>query len=267
MADGVATRRVVRFRETFETIDDEIVVEEPMEIRIGGEPLAVVMRTPGHDADLALGFAITEGIVTGPDSVAGVADLGEGRWELELAEGVSIDPEQFKRNFYSTSSCGVCGKASIDAIRVAQTLPPTGPSVTEAVIMSLPPTLFAGQSAFHATGGLHAAAAFTANGELVAIREDIGRHNATDKLVGVLARREWPLPPFGLMVSGRISFEIVQKAAVAGISIVCGVSAASSLAVDLAEEFGMTLVGFLRDEGFTVYTDNERIEYLGGESV
>ena len=259
MAEGVATRQVVRFRETVETIDDELVVEEPMEIRLAGEPLAVVMRTPGHDAELVLGFAITEGIVTGPDDVADVDELGEGRWELVLSEGVSIDPEQFKRNFYSTSSCGVCGKASIDAIRIAETFPPPGPVVTRDVIMSLPDLLLAGQSAFHATGGLHAAGAFTPVGEVVAVREDIGRHNATDKLIGHLARKEWPLPPVGLMVSGRVSFEIVQKAAVAGISIVCGVSAASSLAVDLAEEFDMTLIGFLRDEGFTVYTDSERI--------
>ena len=259
MAEGVATRQVVRFRDTVETIDDQLVVEEPMEIRLAGEPLAVVMRTPGHDAELALGFAITEGIVTGPDDVAHVDELGDGRWELVLSEGVSIDPEQFKRNFYSTSSCGVCGKASIDAIRIAETFPPAGPVITSDVIMSLPDLLLVAQSAFHATGGLHAAGAFTPVGELVAVREDIGRHNATDKLIGHLARKEWPLPPLGLMVSGRVSFEIVQKAAVAGISIVCGVSAASSLAVDLAEEFGMTLIGFLRDEGFTVYTGSERI--------
>jgi len=267
MADGVATRKVVRFRDVGVVVDDQIVVEEPMEIRMKGEPLAVVMRTPGHEAELALGFAITEGIVTGPKSVADVKELGEGRWELVLADGVEIDPEQFKRNFYSTSSCGVCGKASIDAIRVAHAFPPAGPSVSEAVIMSLPAALFAGQSAFHTTGGLHAAAAFTEKGDVVAIREDVGRHNATDKLVGRLAGEQWPLPPLGLMVSGRVSFEIVQKAAVAGISMVCAVSAASSLAVDLAEEFGMTLVGFLRDEGFTVYADNGRIEALGGESV
>ena len=267
MADDVTTRRVVRYRGTVESVSDALVVEEPMEIRLAGEPLAVLMRTPGADAELALGFAITEGIVVGPDDVGGVTDLGMGRWELMLAEGVTIDPEQFKRNFYSTSSCGVCGKASIDAIRVAQTFPPAGPKVSSDVIMALPALLFERQPAFHATGGLHAAAAFTPEGKLLAVREDIGRHNATDKLVGYLARREWPLAPMGLMVSGRISFEIVQKAAVAGISIVCGVSAASSLAADLAEEFGMTLVGFLRDEGFTVYTDSGRIEDLGGDSA
>lgn len=267
MADGVTTRRVVRYRDTLESVSDALVVEEPMEIRLAGEPLAVVMRTPGNDEELALGFAITEGIVAGPADVVEVDALGEGRWELMLEEGVSIDPLQFQRNFYSTSSCGVCGKASIDAIRVAKTFPPLGPTVSSDVIMSLPALLLAEQPAFHATGGLHAAAAFTPEGDVVAVREDIGRHNATDKLIGYLARREWPIPPLGLMVSGRISFEIVQKAAVAGISIVCGVSAASSLAVDLAEEFGMTLVGFLRDAGFTVYADNGRIEDLGGEGV
>lgn len=267
MADGVTTRQVVRLRDTAELVSDELVVEEPMEIRMVGEALAVLMRTPGDDAELALGFAITEGIVTGPDDIADVVEVGDGRWQLLLADGVEIDPEQFKRNFYSTSSCGVCGKASIDAIRVAHTFPPSGPVVDSDLIMSLPGLLFAGQSAFHATGGLHAAAAFTSDGKVVAAREDIGRHNATDKLVGYLARREWPIPPLGLMVSGRISFEIVQKAAVAGISIVCGVSAASSLAVDLADEFGMTLVGFLREAGFTVYSDSGRIEGLGGESV
>ena len=259
MADGVTTRRVVRYRGDVAAVSDDLAVEEPMEIRMNGEPLAVLMRTPGDDAELALGFAITEGIVSSPDDVADVVDLTMGRWELVLADGVSIDTEQFKRNFYSTSSCGVCGKASIDAIRIAETFPPAGPVVTSDVIMSLPDLLLASQSAFHATGGLHAAGAFTPVGEVVAVREDIGRHNATDKLIGHLAREEWPLPPVGLMVSGRVSFEIVQKAAVAGISILCGVSAASSLAVDLAEEFAMTLIGFLRDEGFTVYTDSERI--------
>lgn len=259
MAEGVTTRRVVRFTGKSETRSDDLVVEEPLEIRMGGESLAVVMRTPGNDAELAIGFAITEGIVAGPSDLADVEDLGMGRWSLKLADGVSIDPEQFKRNFYSTSSCGVCGKASIDAIRVAQAFPPDGPQVDASAIMSLPDRLLAEQSVFQATGGLHAAAAFLADGRLVAVREDVGRHNATDKLVGYLAVCDWPLAPMGLVVSGRISFEIVQKAAVAGISLVCGVSAASSLAVELAEEFGMTLVGFLRDEGFTIYVDHDRI--------
>jgi FdhD protein len=250
---------VVRVRQGPETVDDDLVVEEPVEIRLEGTPLAVVMRTPGHDAELVLGFAITEGIVLGPSEVAGVEDLGEGRWNLTLTEGVVVDPSRFQRNLYATSSCGVCGKASIEALRVAGAKPPPGPVVTREVLASLPGSLLAEQAAFHATGGLHAAAAYRPDGSLVAVREDVGRHNAVDKLVGSLARTEWPLRDLGLVVSGRVSFEIVQKAAVAGISLVCGVSAASSLAVDLAGEMGMTLIGFLRDQGFTLYTGPERL--------
>jgi len=266
MADGVTTRRVVRYRESVSEVSDDLVVEEPMEIRLAGRPLAVVMRTPGDDVDLALGFAITEGIVSRPDEIVEVRDLGQGRMELVLAEGVAVDPAQFQRNFYSTSSCGVCGKASIDALRVTGGHPPDGPIVEPEMVLALPGLLYEYQAAFHKTGGLHAAAGFFADGSIVGAREDVGRHNATDKLVGHLAARQWPLQPMGLVVSGRLSFEIVQKAAVAGVSIVCGVSAASSLAVELAEEFRMTLVGFLRDEGFTLYADNGRMRNVGGES-
>ncbi|HUF14870.1 MAG TPA: formate dehydrogenase accessory sulfurtransferase FdhD [Acidimicrobiia bacterium] len=240
-------------------MDDTLVVEEPLEIRLDGTALAVVMRTPGDDADLVLGFAITEGIVTTPDAVKRVVSLGGGRWDLETVDGVSIDPAQFQRNFYSTSSCGVCGKASIDAIRITGAKPPTGPVVPVEIFLSLPPRLLEAQTAFRSTGGLHAAAAFDSSGEIVAVREDVGRHNAVDKVVGHLARKGWPLPPLGLLVSGRVSFEITQKAAVAGISLVCGVSAASSLAVELAEEFEMTVIGFLREGGFTLYTGGERV--------
>lgn len=235
-----------------------------MEIRLGGVSLAVLMRTPGDDAELILGFAITEGIIDGPMDVAAIEDLGEGRWDIRLAEGVKVDPGLFQRNFYSTSSCGVCGKASIDAIRVAGAFPPEGPVVDVATVLSLPPLLLERQLAFHTTGGLHAAAAFDAGGQIVEVREDVGRHNATDKLVGALAKSSWPLPSLGLLVSGRVSFEITQKAAVAGISMVCGVSAASSLAVDLADEFGMTVIGFLRESSFTLYTGPERIVGLSG---
>jgi FdhD protein len=153
----------------------------------------------------------------------------------------------------------VCGKASIDAIRVAGARPPEGPVVSKGVLLGLPPRILERQTAFHVTGGLHAAAAFDSIGEIVALAEDVGRHNAVDKVVGRLARRSWPLPSLGLMVSGRVSFEITQKAAVAGISLICGVSAASSLAVDLAEEFGMTVIGFLRDDAFTIYTGDARV--------
>ena len=263
MTEAVTTRRVVRRRATEEILDDDLVVEEPVEIRLEDTPLAVVMRTPGEGEDLALGFAITEGIVDGPHQVADVEFLGEGRWSIRLADGFSVDPTRFQRNLYATSSCGVCGKASIDAIRIAGASPPSAPLVTADTLISLPPKLLERQSAFQSTGGIHAAAAFTPSGDLVAVREDVGRHNAVDKLVGHLARDQWPLPSLGILASGRVSFEITQKAAVAGISLVCGVSAASSLAVDLAEELGMTVVGFLRDDGFTVYAGEERIEGPG----
>lgn len=260
MTEAVTSHRVVRLRDGVEVFDDELVVEEPVEIRLGDTPLAVIMRTPGEDEELALGFAITEAIVAGPEEVSLIEDLGEGRWSIRLADGIVVDPERFKRNLYATSSCGVCGKASIDAIRIAGARPPQAPMVDMATILSLPPKLLERQSAFQSTGGIHAAAAFHPGGELLAVREDVGRHNAVDKLVGHLARAHWPLPPLGLLVSGRVSFEITQKAAVAGISLVCGVSAASSLAVGLAEEMGMTVVGFLREGGFTVYTGGDRIE-------
>lgn len=262
MTEAVTTHRVVRLRDRLEVFDDDLVVEEPVEIRLGDTPLAVIMRTPGEDEELALGFAITEGIVTGPEAISEIEPVGEGRWSIRLADGVHVDPDQFKRNLYATSSCGVCGKASIDAIRIAGALPPPGPVVAVDTILSLPALLLERQSAFQSTGGIHAAAAFRPSGELIAVREDVGRHNAVDKLVGHLARELWPLPPLGLLVSGRVSFEITQKAAVAGISLVCGVSAASSLAVDLAGEMGMTVVGFLREGGFTVYAGEERIKGL-----
>ena len=260
MTDPTTTRRVVRLRDRPERATDTLVVEEPLEIRLNGTSLAVIMRTPGSDRDLALGFALTEGIVTGPESIAAFEDLGEGRWNLSTAEGIDIDAGRFQRNFYSTSSCGVCGKASIDAIRVAGARPPEGPVLSADAILELPRRLLERQKAFHETGGLHAAAAFDSSGVVLAVREDVGRHNAVDKLIGHLAGEAWPLPSLGLLVSGRVSFEITQKAAVAGISLVCGVSAASSLAVDLAEEFGMTIIGFLREGGFTLYSGPERIQ-------
>ena len=259
VSEAVSSRPVIRVRGGPEQLEDDLVVEEPVEIRLDGTALAVVMRTPGNDAELARGFVITEGIVSGPDQVQSVVDLGEGRWEVRLAQGLSVDPARFQRNFHATSSCGVCGKASIDAIRVAGAVPPHGPVVGADVLLGLPGRLLAQQHAFHSTGGIHAAGAFEPDGRLVAVREDVGRHNAVDKLVGHLATTRWPIRDLGLVVSGRVSFEIVQKAAVAGLSLVCGVSAASSLAVDLAEEFHMTVVGFLRENGFTIYTGDERV--------
>ncbi|HEX2421392.1 MAG TPA: formate dehydrogenase accessory sulfurtransferase FdhD [Acidimicrobiia bacterium] len=247
------------------TVVDRVAVEEPIEIRLNGTPLAVLMRTPGQEADLLLGFAITEGIVLSPNEVSSVEDLGDGdRYRLVLADGVTVDPEQFRRNAYTTSSCGVCGKASIDAVRVAARPLPPGPRLTVAELLALPQQLAQAQPTFAATGGLHAAAIFTSGGELLSAAEDVGRHNATDKAIGALARKIWPLGEVILMVSGRISFEITQKAAVAGIPVVAGVSAASSLAVNLAREMGMTLAGFVRDRGLVLYAGRERLaEELG----
>ncbi len=234
-----------------------------MEIRLGDTPIAVLMRTPGDDDDLVLGFALTEAIVLRPGEVAGVRSLGgdpeDSRHELVLADGVRVDPEQFRRNLYTTSSCGVCGKASIDAVRIAAPRPPPGPIVDGELLLSLPGRMLAAQETFTETGGIHAAAAFGPDGTLLTMREDVGRHNAVDKVVGSLARTTWPPGEIILLVSGRVSFEMVQKAAVAGIPMVCGVSAASSLAVELAGELGLTVVGFLRDDGFNVYAGEERV--------
>jgi FdhD protein len=207
---------------------------------------------------------ITEGIVLGPseiDSVDPVEGSSEGdRYDVILAEGVIVDPEQFRRNVYASSSCGVCGKASIDAVLVASRRPPDGPVVTPGFIAGLPDRMRSIQDQFDLTGSVHAAAVFDSSGELVASAEDVGRHNAVDKVVGELASKRWPIGEVVLVVSGRIGFEIVQKAAVAGIPIVCGISGASSLAASLGEESGVTVVGFLRGDSFSVYSSGRRID-------
>ena len=238
---------------------DLVAVEEPLEIRLGDVPIAVLMRTPGHDADLIRGFAITEAIVLGVHELAEPLDLGEGRWELMLAEGVVVDPEQFRRNLFSSSSCGVCGKASIDAVLIAAANLPNGPVVDVDILNRLSAQMRDHQSGFEATGSLHAAALFSPAGKLLTLREDIGRHNAVDKVVGVAAVEGLDLASSILFVSGRVSFEITQKAAVAGIPIVGGVSAASSLAIDLAGQLGLTLAGFVRDGSLVVYAGSERL--------
>ena len=256
-------RRIVRYSgEDREVVDDVLVEESPVEFRLGGVPIAVLMRTPGEDEQLGRGFAITEGIVLGPHEIADVAHTGsEGgdRYDLVLADGVTVDPEQFRRNLFTTSSCGVCGKASIDAVRVAARHLPDGPTLHHGTIASLPDAMREGQARFTDSGSIHAAAAFGPSGDLLAIHEDVGRHNAVDKTVGDLSAHRWPLDPIVLMVSGRISFEMVQKAAVAGIPIIAGVSGASTLAADLGEELGLTVIGFLRGSGFNVYSGAERI--------
>lgn len=241
-------------------VEDRLVEESPMELRLMGVPIAVLMRTPGQEEELALGFAITEGIVDGPQQVALVRTIGPGdRYDIELAEGVRIDPEQFRRNTYTSSSCGVCGKASIDAVLIASSPLPPGPELTRETITSLPHRLREAQASFAATGGSHAAGLFDPRGVLLAFAEDVGRHNAVDKAIGGLAAKRWPLGELILMVSGRTSFEIVQKAAVAGIPVVAAISAASSLAADLADEVGVTLAGFVRDEEMVIYAGAQRL--------
>ncbi len=262
MADTSRSISVIRVEDGREAgpARDQVAAEEPMEIRLDSVPLAVLMRTPGQEQDLVLGFALTEGIVSSPKEVARVDDLGDGdRYQLVLSEGVSVDPEQFRRNTFTTSSCGVCGKASIDAVLIASRPLSPGPRLPYSTLLKLPDRLRLAQTTFDVTGGLHGAGLFDADGELLTVAEDVGRHNATDKAIGALARDRWPLGEVILMVSGRVSFEITQKAAVAGISVVAGVSAASSLAVELATDLEMTLVGFVRDQGLVVYSDRDRL--------
>jgi FdhD protein len=235
--------------------DDAVAVEEPLEVRIGGEPVAVTMRTPGHDEELALGFCLTEGL--SPDSARVPDDLAANTVEVEAS---GFDPERLRRYFYTSSSCGVCGKGAIEAVRVAAPRIASRLQVREEVVALLPERLLGGQQAFVATGGLHATGLFAPDGELVCVREDVGRHNAMDKVVGwAFLQGVLPLSGHVLCVSGRLSFELVQKASVAGCPVVVAVGAPSSLAVELAEDRGITLCGFVRDGRVTVYSEPWRI--------
>lgn len=256
--------------------DDVLAVEEPLEIRLAftrrGTPivqrLAVTMRTPGHDADLALGFLVGEGVIRAPQDVTDVhpAPFQGGHSDpnilvVHLAEGVDFDAGRLERHVYTTSSCGVCGKASLDAVGVAgaATLP-DGPRLDPTTIHRLPGALREAQAVFEQTGGLHAAALFTPSGDLVRVREDVGRHNAVDKLVGSFFQDGQTVPSgHVLLVSGRASFELAQKALMAGISVLAAVGAPSSLAVDLATEYGMTLLGFVRNDRFNAYAGSHRL--------
>ena len=246
--------------------DDYLVGEEPLEIRIGNRPISVTMRTPGHDLELAAGFLLTEGVITGSDQIANlrqVATRGHKRnvVRVDLRRGVAFDTARLQRNFVASSSCGLCGKASIDAVRVRGiTRPNPDLRLAPDVLCLLPEALRASQTIFGRTGGPHAAGLFDTMGRLVALREDVGRHNAVDKLIGwALLEKRLPLQESVLLVSGRGSFEIVQKALVAGVPIVACISAPSSLAVQLALELGLTLVGFLRGKRFVLYTGEERL--------
>jgi len=234
---------------------DVVAVEEPLEIRIAGEPVAVTMRTPGHDEELALGFCVTEGLE--PVSARLPDDLAANTVELD-ANG--FDAERLRRNFYTSSSCGVCGKGAIEAVQVAAARVESGTTLPADVAATLPERLLEAQRTFALTGGLHATGLFDAAGELVCVREDVGRHNAMDKVVGWAFREGLlPLAEYALCVSGRLSFELVQKAAVAGCPILVAVGAPSSLALELGADRGVTLCGWAREGRLTVYTEPWRI--------
>ncbi|MEH6380008.1 formate dehydrogenase accessory sulfurtransferase FdhD [Streptomyces sp. KLMMK] len=283
-------RRVIRIRDGAVTArPDTLVAEEPLEIRLNGKPLAITMRTPGDDFALAAGFLVSEGVLGRSDELASIVYCAGATKELpvvtlgappavagggsntynvvdvRLAPGVPVPDVTLERNVYTTSSCGLCGKASLDAVRTTARHPvsdgPEGPMRLEpALLASLPDRLREAQRVFDRTGGLHAAALFSADGELLDAREDVGRHNAVDKIVGrALQQGLLPLSGTVLMVSGRASFELAQKAVMAGIPVLAAVSAPSSLAVDLAAETGLTLVGFLRGTSMNVYAGEQRI--------
>jgi FdhD protein len=252
---------------------DDVVAEEPLEIRIAGQPVAVTMRTPGNDFDLAVGFLLTEGLVQRPEQVRSIQTCSwKQSGEFNVVDVVlSDDAPRFDpasaRSFYTTSSCGLCGKASIEAIRTrAQWDVRDDPlRVDASLIASLPSRLREAQRVFERTGGLHAAGLFDARDDLQCLREDVGRHNAVDKVIGWAAtQRLVPLRSHLLMVSGRASFELVQKALMAGIPMLAAVSAPSSLAIELAEESGMTLVGFVREGAMNVYTGAQRVISAAG---
>jgi len=262
--------RVLRYgEEAGVRVDDQLAAEEPLEIRIGGSPLTVMMRTPGHERELALGFLFGEGIIRKASDVARMSVVPNGEHpdlenviDVDLAAGAPGVDRRWQRNFLAASSCGLCGVSSIEAIHEsAPPLPDDGLAIDRDVIYGLDARLRSEQAIFARTGGLHAAGLFTATGEPLAVREDIGRHNAVDKIVGYAVERQLlPLDHHVLMVSGRTSFEIVQKALQARIPVLVAVSAPSSLARDLAQASNLTLIGFLRGRSLNVYSGRQRIQ-------
>ncbi|WP_229052358.1 formate dehydrogenase accessory sulfurtransferase FdhD [Aeromicrobium sp. Leaf350] len=272
MSEAVTHRSLSRVTAAgTEVVDDEVAVEAPLEIRVNGRGYAVTMRTPGDDLDLATGFLVSEGVIGSAADLTGIEVLGGG--DLEGGEGDVVDVAvagpgalvamDRQRHVYTTSSCGVCGLASIDAVRTTSRFDVLGDElrVSPETIAALPDRLREAQAVFDSTGGLHAAGLFGAGGATAVVREDVGRHNAVDKVVGDAVRRgALPLSGHVLQVSGRASFELIQKAAMAGIPVLAAVSAPSSLAVDLADSVGITLVGFSRRGSFNVYTHPQRVE-------
>jgi FdhD protein len=276
--DGVTERPIVRLREQREEAADRLVVEAPLELRVGGKPLTVVMRTPGHDEELVRGFLYSEQLIASerdllwlrrPDGLAGdeagnVIEVALSPPPLGIGAGPTLgkraDAPTLERNFYASASCGVCGKSSIAQLAVRAPAVRSSLTVRRSLLRELPSRLRAAQAVFAETGGLHASGLFAADGTLEAAREDVGRHNALDKLIGwALGAGRLPLAGSLLLVSGRVSFEILQKAIVAGLPVIAAVSAPSSLAVDLAERFGVTLIGFLRGDSMNVYSHAARV--------
>jgi len=252
MLDGVMAAHMVAVIER-DGHHDEVAVEEPMEIRVDGQALSVTMRTPGHDEELALGFLLGEGLIDGPRAAGPTEDLANNI--VAVAGPLTRDPSG--RRFYTTSSCGVCGRGSLEEVAVTAPVAAAGPVIARALLAELPDRLR--QPSFARTGGLHATGLFSPEGELLIVREDVGRHNAMDKVVGrALLDGLVPVHPRVLCVSGRLSFELVQKAAVAGAPILVGVGAPTSLAIELAEDRGLTLAGFARGATVNVYTRPER---------
>lgn len=245
--------------------EDSLAVEEPLEIRVGSRSLSVTMRTPGHDFELAAGFLFAEGIISSASEIRGMTSSRPNVVAVELSAEAVIERPKSHRGFLMTSACGLCGKESLESLAANRcpVLPPNGLKIDAGVIHRLPQILRQQQDVFESTGGLHAAALFTARGVLDSVREDVGRHNAVDKLVGhALLRFRTPLHAAVMLVSGRASFELVQKAAMAGVPLLAAVGAPSSLAVATAERCGMTLIGFLRNGGFNVYNEKGRLAGL-----
>ena len=275
MADKtLQTKDISVLRITRETVDsgrDRVAIEEPLEIGLSyhdgdrqvHQVISITMRTPGEDAELALGFLLTEGIVEELNQVEAISSRRDNRIDVTLVSALQPDVTRLQRNFYATSGCGVCGKASIEALRTigAEKLPSGSMRVDRPTLQGLPGALSESQAVFKQTGGLHAAALFDSSGKLLRVREDVGRHNALDKLIGACLRAgEAPLRERILLLSGRISFELVQKAVRAQVPVVAAIGAPSSLAIELATEYGVTTVGFLRDNRFNVYSGRDRIE-------
>ncbi|OEK04878.1 formate dehydrogenase accessory sulfurtransferase FdhD [Roseivirga misakiensis] len=263
----ISLKRV--YSNDLESVSDVVAIEAPLEIRLKskkeiiGKAISVTMRTPGDDVLLAKGFLFTEGILTNHIDILACEITDENVVEVTIREEANPTLGKAERNFYTTSSCGVCGKSSIDAIKVKSrfSLEPALPKIDKSALFNLQSKVLELQSAFTQTGGIHAAALFTSSGELITLREDVGRHNATDKLIGECwGKGLLPLLDNILFLSGRASFELIQKATMAGIAVIVSVGAPSSLAIELAEERGHTLVGFLKENRFNIYCGHERIE-------